>query len=216
VEKLAFLGSSCIYPRLTEQPMVEEALLTGPLEPTNESYAVAKIAGIKTCQAYRRQYGRNFISVIPTNLYGPGDNFDPAASHVVPAMIRKVLEAKRTNGTVEIWGTGTPRREFLFVEDAADGLVFLMKHYDGEDVINIGCGEDVTIGELAHRVAEVIGFDGPFHFDTSKPDGMPRKRLDATKILGMGWRDATPLADGLRATYQWYQDNLGSDKVRAG
>jgi len=209
VEKLAFLGSSCIYPRLAEQPIREDSLLTGPLEPTNAAYAVAKIAGITLCQSYRRQHGCRFIAPIPTNLFGPGDNFDPAASHVVPAMIRKVEEAMRTGGTVSVWGTGTPVREFLFVDDAADGIVFLMRHHDGEDPVNIGCGEDMTIRQLAEQVGAAMGFAGPFEFDTSKPDGMPRKRLDSNRIQAMGWRGLTPLTDGLRQTIEWYRAHHG-------
>jgi GDP-L-fucose synthase len=205
VEKLAFLGSACIYPRLAAQPMREDSLLTGPLEPTNEAYAIAKIAGIGLCQAYRRQHGRNFIAPIPTNLFGPGDNFDPAASHVVPAMIRKIVEAKRDGGAVSIWGSGTPSREFLYVDDAADAIVFLMQHYDEDAPINIGCGEDVTIRRLAEEIAAALDFAGPFEYDTSKPDGMPRKRLDAERILALGWRGNTKLIDGLRATIEWHQ-----------
>lgn len=203
VEKLMFLGSACIYPRLAEQPMAESCLWTGPLEPTNEGYAVAKLAGITQCKTYRRQYGRDFVSVIPTNLYGPGDNLDPAASHVVPAMIRKVVLAKKSGSPVEIWGTGSPRREFLYVDDAADAMVFLMKAYSGEDVINIGAGEDVSIKDLAATVADVVGFDGPFEFDTSKPDGMPKKQLESSRLLDLGWRPQVSLRDGLERTYQW-------------
>ena len=207
VEKLAFLGSSCMYPRLAAQPMREDSLLTGPLEPTNEAYAIAKIAGIKLCQSYRRQHGSHFVALIPTNLFGPGDNFDPAASHVVPAMIRKVEEAKRCGGPVSIWGTGKPSREFLFVDDAADAIVFLMRHFDGEEPINIGCGEDIAIRQLAEQIAAAMGYDGAFQYDTSKPDGMPRKRLDSNRILAMGWRPTTPLLEGLRKTIAWYQAN---------
>lgn len=215
-EKLAFLGSACIYPRLAAQPMREDALLTGALEPTNEAYAIAKIAGIGMCQAYRRQYGCRFIAPIPTNLFGPGDNFDPAASHVVPAMIRKIEEAKRTNGTVSIWGTGTPSREFLFVDDAADAIVYLMRHYDGEEPINIGLGQDVTIRELAETVAQAVGFAGTFEYDTSKPDGMPRKRLDSDRIIALGWRGETSLVDGLRRTIAWYDAHREQPGLRAG
>jgi GDP-L-fucose synthase len=214
VEKLAFLGSSCIYPRLAAQPMAEAALLTGKLEPTNEAYAIAKIAGIKLCQSYRRQHGSHFIAAIPTNLFGPGDNFDPAASHVVPAMIRKVEEAQRSGGAVSIWGTGTPSREFLFVDDAADAIVFLMQNYDAEDPINIGCGEDVTIRQLAEQVAAATGFTGAFDYDRSKPDGMPRKRLDSDRILALGWRSTTPLVEGLRRTIAWYRANRESGTLR--
>jgi GDP-L-fucose synthase len=204
VEKLAFLGSSCMYPRLAAQPLHEDSLLTGPLEPTNEAYAIAKLAGIKLCQSYRRQHGSHFIAPIPTNLFGPGDNFDPAASHVVPAMIRKVQQAKRDGGNVSIWGTGKPSREFLFVDDAADAVVFLMRHFDGPEPINIGSGEDITISRLAETIAEVLGFSGTFEYDTSKPDGMPRKRLDSDRILALGWRATTPLVEGLRQTIAWY------------
>jgi GDP-L-fucose synthase len=200
VAKLMFLGSSCVYPRLCPQPMKEEHLLTGPLEPTNEWYAVAKIAGIKLCQAYRRQHGKDFVAVIPTNLYGPGDTFDLAVSHVVPALIRKVEEAKATGGPVEIWGTGAPRREFLHVDDCADALVFLMEHYGEERIINIGQGEDVSIAELARRIAEVAGYGGGFKYLTDRPDGMPLKRLDGSRLAEMGWRPKVPLEDGLRDT----------------
>jgi GDP-L-fucose synthase len=209
VEKLMFLGSACIYPRLCEQPMVEEAMLTGPLEPTNEPYALAKIAAINLCASYRRQYGCDFISVIPTNLYGPGDNLDPAASHVVPATIRKVAESKQANKPVVIWGTGSPRREFLYVDDAADAMVFLMERYGSGDVINIGAGEDVSILELTEIVAKIIGFDGAMELDTTKPDGMPKKQLEASKLLGMGWTPKTSLLDGLKLTYDWYLSTLG-------
>jgi GDP-L-fucose synthase len=205
VEKLAFLGSSCIYPRLAAQPLREDSLLTGRMEPTNEAYAIAKIAGIALCQSYRRQHGSRFIAVIPTNLFGPGDSFDPAASHVVAAMIRKVEEAKRAGGTVSIWGTGTPSREFLFVDDAADAIVFLMCHYDDDAPINIGSGEDLTIRQLAERIAEAVGFTGAFEYDTSKPDGMPRKRLDHARLQALGWRSTTPLVEGLRQTIDWYR-----------
>lgn len=204
VEKLMFLGSACVYPRLAKQPMGEDLLWTGPLEPTNESYAAAKLAGIAQCQAYRQQYGCDFISVIPTNLYGPGDNFDPLDSHALPALIRKTARAATSGGPVEIWGTGSPLREFMFVDDAADAMVFLMERYSQKEIINIGGGETVTIGDLAGLVAEAIGYRGESHFDTSKPDGMPRKQLDSTKLFGMGWRPKTSLRDGLKATYNWY------------
>lgn len=207
VEKLAFLGSACMYPRLAEQPMREESILTAPLEPTSEPYAIAKIAGVKLCQSYRRQYGSRFISLIPSNLFGPGDNFDPAAGHVVPATIRKVEEAKRTGGTVSIWGTGKPTREFLFVDDAADAIVFLAQHFDDAESINIGSGKETSIQELVEQVAAVVGYAGTFSYDTSKPDGMPRKRLDGDRILAMGWRAATSLREGLRQTVDWYQAN---------
>jgi GDP-L-fucose synthase len=207
VNKLMFLGSSCIYPRLCPQPMHEEALLTGPLEPTNEWYAIAKIAGIKLCQAYRRQQGKDFIAVIPTNLYGPGDNFDLASSHVVPALIRKIDTAAAEGGPVEIWGTGTPRREFLFVDDAADALVFLMERYSDERIINLGQGEDVSIAELAAAIAKAIGYRGEFRYLRDKPDGMPLKRLEGSRLEAMGWRPSTPLAAGLERTHRWYRQS---------
>lgn len=207
VEKLLFLGSSCIYPRLAPQPMPEEALLTGPLEPTNQWYAIAKIAGIKLCQAYRRQYGCDFISVMPTNLYGPGDNFDLASSHVVPALIAKFHRAKMTGASeVEIWGTGTPRREFLYVDDLADAVVHVMRAYSGEDHINIGTGTDVTIAELAAMVAEVVGFTGRLVFDPSKPDGTPRKLLDVSRLKALGWTARTTLEEGLQQSYRWFRE----------
>ena len=208
-EKLMFLGSACIYPRLCEQPMVESAMLTGPLEPTNEPYALAKIAAISLCASYRRQYGSDFISVIPTNLYGPGDNLDPAASHVVPATIRKVAEAKEKDAPVVVWGTGSPRREFLYVEDAADAMVFLMERYSSGDVINIGAGEDVSVAELTQIVGDIIGFTGPLEYDTAKPDGMPKKQVEASRLLDMGWRPNVPLRDGLRLTYDWFLQATG-------
>ncbi|MFI4986626.1 MAG: GDP-L-fucose synthase family protein [Alphaproteobacteria bacterium] len=205
VEKLLFLGSSCIYPRGAKQPMSEEALLTGPLEATNQWYAVAKIAGIKLCQAYRRQHGCDFISAMPTNLYGPSDNFDLMSAHVLPALMVKIDEAKRTgSATVEIWGTGTPRREFLYCDDLADALVFLMRHYSGESHVNVGTGEDVTISEVAALLAEVIGFTGRFHHDTSKPDGTPHKLLDVSRLSRLGWQAKTPLREGLEKTYRWF------------
>ena len=209
VEKLLFLGSSCIYPRLAPQPMPEDALLTGPLEPTNQWYAVAKIAGIKLCQAYRRQYGCNFISVMPTNLYGPGDNFDLTSSHVVPALIAKFHQAKVTGAeTVEIWGSGAPKREFLYVDDLADAVVHVMRVYSGEDHINIGTGTDVTIAELAAMVAKVIGFTGRLVFDASKPDGTPRKLLDVRRLSALGWQPKIQLVDGLRSACHWYSENI--------
>ena len=205
VRKLLFLGSSCIYPKLAAQPMAEDALLTGPLEPTNEWYAVAKIAGIKLCQAYRRQYGLDFVSAMPTNLYGPGDNFDLESSHVVPAIIRKVHDAKTGRAdTVEIWGSGAPRREFLYVDDLGDALVYLMQHYSGEDHLNVGTGKDVTIRELAELIAEVVGFKGSFVYDRTKPDGPPRKCLDVGRLKGLGWQSKTCLREGLRLTYEWF------------
>ncbi|MDG4577064.1 MAG: GDP-L-fucose synthase [Defluviicoccus sp.] len=206
VEKLLFLGSSCIYPRLAPQPMPEDALLTGPLEPTNQWYAVAKIAGIKLCQAYRRQYGCDFISVMPTNLYGPGDNFDLASSHVVPALIAKFHQAKVTGAeSVEIWGTGMPRREFLYVDDLADAVVHVMRAYSGEDHINIGTGTDITIAELAAMVAKVVGFEGRLVFDATKPDGTPRKLLDVSRLKALGWTARTTLEEGLELSYRWFR-----------
>ncbi|MBX6321902.1 MAG: GDP-L-fucose synthase [Rhodospirillaceae bacterium] len=206
VAKLLFLGSSCIYPKHAPQPIREEALLTGPLESTNEWYAVAKIAGLKMCQAYRRQYGCDFISAMPTNLYGPGDNFDLASSHVLPALMAKIDAAKRAGrGEVVIWGSGTPRREFLYVDDLADALVFLMKRYGGELHVNVGVGEDLSIRELAERIAAVVGYTGGFVHDATKPDGTPRKLLDVSRLSALGWRAATPLDEGLRRTYAWYR-----------
>ncbi len=202
VKKLLFLGSSCIYPRLAPQPMDEGALLTGELEPTNEPYAVAKIAGIKLCQAYNRQYATNFISVMPTNLYGPGDNFDLENSHVLPAMIRKFHDAKETGASqVILWGTGTPRREFLYVEDMADACLFLMEYHDGSRIVNIGTGEDVTIRELAETVQKAVDYDGEIMWDASKPDGTPRKLLDVSFLRQVGWKHSTKLEDGIRKTY---------------
>jgi GDP-L-fucose synthase len=209
VQKLLFLGSSCIYPRLAPQPIREEALLTGPLEPTNQWYAVAKIAGLKLCAAYRRQYGADFISAQPTNLYGPGDTYDLQASHVVPALMAKTHHAKVTGaGQVEIWGTGTPKREFLHVDDLADALVFLMERYSDELQINIGWGEDVSIRELAELIAEVVGYTGGFRYATEKPDGTPRKLLDVSRLSAMGWRPRIALKDGLADAYRWFADNV--------
>jgi GDP-L-fucose synthase len=209
VEKLCFLGSSCIYPKLAHQPISESELLTGPLEPTNEWYAIAKIAGIKMCQAYAKQYGFNAISVMPTNLYGPGDNFDLATSHVLPALLRKFHAAVVEDlDAVTVWGTGTPRREFLHVDDLADALCFLMESYDSPEIINIGCGEDVSIRELARLIAKITGFGGRIEFDTTKPDGTPRKLLDVSKLTGLGWRARIPLEEGIRSTYAWYLANV--------
>jgi GDP-L-fucose synthase len=209
VSKLCFLGSSCIYPKLAPQPISEDALLTGPLESTNEWYAVAKIAGIKLCQAYRRQYGFNAISLMPTNLYGPGDNFDAMNSHVLPALIRRFHEAKIGGAdVVTVWGTGSPRREFLHIEDLARAVVFLTQVFEGEDLVNVGCGEDVSIGELAELVARVVGFSGRIEFDASKPDGTPRKLLNVSRLTGLGWRPQISLEEGLRSTYDWYVRNL--------
>ena len=205
VRKLLFLGSSCIYPKYTPQPMKEEHLLTGPLEPTNEPYAVAKIAGIKMCQAYRRQYGFNAISLMPTNLYGPGDNFDLQTSHVLPALIRKFHEAKeRGDRQVVVWGTGKPRREFLHVDDLADAAVFLMRHYDEEQIINVGVGEDISIADLAALIKRIVGYEGEIVYDTSKPDGTPRKLLDVSRLFALGWRPKISLEEGIRQTYTWF------------
>jgi GDP-L-fucose synthase len=213
VQKLLFLGSSCIYPRLAPQPMTEEALLSGPLEPTNEWYAVAKIAGIKLCQAYRRQYGCDFISAMPTNLYGPGDNYDPASSHVAAAMQVKVRQAKAAGArTIDIWGTGEPRREFLYVDDLADALVFLMRRYSDESHVNVGTGQDITIRELAELVAKVAGWQGDFVFDRSKPDGMPRKVMDVSRLAALGWTAPTPLEAGFRKAYAWYAGNAAAKR----
>ncbi len=209
VNKLLFLGSTCIYPKMAPQPLKEEYLLTGPLEPTNEWYAVAKIAGIKLCQAYRRQYGDDYISAMPTNLYGPGDNFDLEKSHVVPAMIRKMHEAKqRGDANVTLWGTGAPLREFLHVDDLADALCFLMESYTGESHVNVGVGKDITIRELAETIKDITGFQGELIFDTSKPDGTPRKLVDTGMINGMGWEAQIGLKDGLAQAYRWFLDNI--------
>ncbi len=209
VKKLLFLGSTCIYPKLAPQPLKEEYLLTGPLEPTNEWYAVAKIAGIKLCQAFRRQHGANFISGMPTNLYGPNDNYDLESSHVMPAFIRKFHEAKvKGDKTVTIWGSGKPLREFLHVDDCAEACVFLMRHYEGEEHVNIGVGEDLSILDLAHLVAKVVGFDGELVFDASKPDGTPRKLVDTAKINALGWKPRIGLEEGVRLAYQWFRENV--------
>jgi len=205
VAKLLFLGSSCIYPKLAPQPISEDSLLTGPLEPTNDAYALAKIAGIKLCQAYAKQYGKNFISAMPTNLYGPNDNFDLRTSHVLPALIRKVHEAKTSGArTVTVWGTGTPRREFLHVDDLADACLFLLNNYDSPEIVNIGCGEDFTIRELVETVCETLGFDGELVFDTSKPDGTPRKLLNTEKLRSLGWSPRIPLREGILDAYAWF------------
>jgi GDP-L-fucose synthase len=206
VEKLVFLGSSCIYPRHAPQPIREDSLLTGPLEPTNEAYAIAKIAGIKTCQAYWRQWGCRFISAMPTNLYGPNDNFDLETSHVLPALIRRFHEAKRDRrDDVVLWGTGSPRREFLHVDDLASALILLMERYESPEIINVGTGQDVTIAELAALVAELVGFRGRIRYDASKPDGTPRKLLDVSRIEALGWRASIALRDGVAATYEWFR-----------
>lgn len=216
VEKLLFLGSSCIYPKFADQPISEDALLTGPLEPTNEWYAVAKIAGIKLCQAYRKQHGDDFISAMPTNLYGPGDNYHPQKSHVIPALIRKAHEAKLAGAdSMEIWGTGTPRREFLHADDCADALVHLMKVYSGDKHVNVGSGEDLPIETLARLVMEVVGFDGELTRDTSKPDGTPRKLMSAERIRALGWAPSISLRDGLADAYRWFLDHQNEVKARA-
>jgi GDP-L-fucose synthase len=208
VEKFLFLGSSCIYPKLADQPIAEDALLTGPLEETNEWYAIAKIAGIKLAQAYRKQYGHDYISAMPTNLYGPGDNFDLNSSHVMPAIIRKAHEA-RMSGAKEIvvWGTGTPKREFLHCDDCADALVFLLKNYSGHEHVNVGSGTDVTILELTQFICKIVGFEGEIVHDLSKPDGTPRKLMSADKLRSMGWHPKISLEDGIKTTYQWFLDN---------
>ena len=206
--KLLFLGSSCIYPKMAPQPISEDSLLTGPLEPTNDAYAIAKIAGIKLCQSYARQYGKNFISGMPTNLYGPHDNYDLHNSHVLPAFIRKVHEAKQAGAkSITVWGTGTPRREFLHTDDLADACLFLLENYDQPDLVNIGYGEDVTIRELAETVSDVLGFNGSLEFDASKPDGTPRKLLDISKIKSLGWSPKIPLREGIADAYDWFIKN---------
>lgn len=214
VAKLMFLGSSCMFPKLADQPIVEETILEGPLEPTNQWYAIAKIAGMMLCQAYRRQYGCDFITAIPTGLFGVGDNFDPDAGHVIPGQIRKVHDAKAAGRpTVEVWGTGSPEREFMYVDDAADGLVFLMERYSAEEPINVAGGEIVTIRRLVEMVRDVCGWSGEFVYDTSKPDGMPRKALDGRKLTAMGWTPKLGVLEGLRRTYEWFQKG---DGVRLG
>ncbi|MBV8097757.1 MAG: GDP-L-fucose synthase [Verrucomicrobia bacterium] len=208
VKKLLFLGSSCIYPRLAPQPISEDALLTGPLETTNEPYALAKIAGIKLCQAYARQYGANFVSVMPTNIYGPNDNFDLQNSHVLAALLRKAHEAKVSGkASMVVWGTGAPRREFLHSEDLAHAVAFLIEHYDSPEIINVGCGRDVSIRELAELVCDVVGFTGSLEFDSTKPDGTPRKLLDVSKLTKQGWQAKIPLREGLESTYEWFLKN---------
>jgi GDP-L-fucose synthase len=208
VRKLLFLGSSCIYPKLAPQPIPETALLTGPLEPTNEAYAIAKIAGIKLCQAYAREYGRNFISVMPTNLYGPNDNFDLETSHVLAALLRKTHEAKtRNEKKLVVWGTGEPRREFLHVDDLASACLQLLEKYDSLEIINIGCGQDISIRELAELICDVVGFEGELVWDTTKPDGTPRKLLDVSRIRALGWEPTIPLRKGIEQTYKWFLAN---------
>lgn len=216
VPRVLFLGSSCIYPRLSPQPIREEYLLTGELEPTNEAYAISKIAGIKLVQAYRQQYGRHWISAMPTNLYGPRDNFDPDASHVLPAMVRRYHEAVDKNlRTVTMWGTGSPRREFLHVSDLARACLFLLENYDEEVPVNVGVGADITIKDLAEMVADIVGFSGEIHWDHSQPDGTPQKLLDISRIRSLGWQPAIALEDGIRDTYAWFRHSLGSgDAVR--
>jgi GDP-L-fucose synthase len=213
VEKLLFLGSTCIYPKLAPQPMKEEYLLGGPLEPTNEAYAVAKIAGITMCQSYNKQYGTHFISGMPTNLYGPNDNFDLATSHVLPALIRKFHEAKAGGAkNVTVWGTGTPYREFIHVDDVADACLFLMQRYDGVEIVNIGSGLELTIRELALLVNKIVGFDGEIIFDTTKPDGTPRKLTDVSKIRALGWIHRIELEEGIKSVYQWYLKTCSINK----
>lgn len=209
VKKLVFLGSSCIYPKLSPQPIKEEYLLTGPLEPTNDAYAIAKIAGIMMCQSYNKQYGTNFISLMPTNLYGPNDNFDLQSSHVLPALIRKFHEAKENNSpNITLWGTGNPMREFLHVDDLADASIYLMNNYDGTEIVNVGTGEDVTIKELAELIRDTVGFKGELAWDSEKPDGTPRKLLDVSKLHDLGWKHKITLQDGIKETYHWYLDQI--------
>lgn len=213
VKKLLFLGSSCIYPRMAPQPIKEEYFMTGPLEETNDAYAVAKIAGIKMCQSYNEQYGTNFISVMPTNLYGPHDNFDLNHSHVLPALIRKFNEAKTNEkDSVTLWGTGSAYREFMYVEDMADACIFLMEKYNGSEIINIGTGKDLTIKELALMIKEIVGYKGEIKWDSSKPDGTPKKQLDVTELFTMGWKPKTSLGKGIQHTYKWFCNNY--DKVK--
>jgi len=207
--KLLFLGSSCIYPKLAPQPIPESALLSGPLEPTNEAYAIAKIAGVKLCQAFSREYGANFVSAMPTNLYGPNDNFDLETSHVLAALLRKAYEAKKSSAReLVVWGTGTPRREFLHVDDCASACLFLLEKYDSPEIVNVGCGEDISIRELAELVCEVVGFDGELSWDKTKPDGTPRKLLDVSKLRGLGWTPTIPLRDGIAQAYDWFLKNV--------
>ncbi|AQU80164.1 MULTISPECIES: GDP-L-fucose synthase [Planococcus] len=209
VKKLLFLGSTCIYPRLAVQPMREDSLLTGELEPTNEPYAIAKIAGIKMCQSYNRQYGTDFISIMPTNLYGPNDNFDLTSSHVLPALIRKFHEAKMNHvTTVEVWGTGAPKREFLYSDDLADAAVYLMNTYSGNDLVNIGMGKDISIKELAEKIGETVGYQGEIVFNTSKPDGAPRKLVDVSRLKSLGWEAGISLDDGLELAYKWFLEHV--------
>jgi len=216
VKKLLYLGSSCIYPREATQPITEDQLLTGPLEPTNEWYAIAKIAGIELCQAYRRQYGSDFISAMPTNLYGPNDNFDLEISHVLAALLRKAHEAKESGAReIVVWGSGEPRREFLYVDDLAEACLFLLQNYDSPEIINIGTGKDVTIQELAELICDVVGFKGDLAWDRSKPDGTPRKLLDISKLESLGWKSTIPLREGIAETYNWFKSTVNSS-VRRG
>ncbi|MHB1086473.1 MAG: GDP-L-fucose synthase family protein [Minisyncoccota bacterium] len=211
VNKLLFLGSSCIYPKMAPQPIKEEYLMSGPLEETNSAYAIAKIAGIEMCQAYHRQYGSNFISIMPTNLYGPNDNFSPERAHVLPALLRRFHEANLSKaGSVQVWGTGAPKREFLHVDDLGSAAVFLMEKYDEPDIINVGTGEDVSIKELAELIRKTVGYEGDIVWDSSKPDGTPRKLLDVSKLHSLGWQHAIALPDGLKNTYEWYKANIES------
>lgn len=215
VQKLLFLGSTCIYPKLAPQPLKEQYLLTGELEATNEAYAIAKIAGIKMCQAYNRQYGTRFISAMPTNLYGPNDDFDLQSSHVLPALLRKISEAKEQNKeVVEIWGSGNPRREFLYVDDMADACIFLMRFYEENDIINIGVGEDVSIRDLAVLISEVVGYSGQFIFNTERPDGTPRKLVEVSRLQALGWKADTSLKTGVQATYSWYKQHRSVEAIR--
>ncbi len=207
-ERLVFLGSSCIYPKFAPQPILETALLTGSLEPTNEWYAIAKIAGIKLCQAYRKQYGKSFISVMPTNLYGPNDNFDLQTSHVLPALLHKIHRAKiEQSSHIQLWGTGEPKREFMHVDDLASAIVFLCEQYDEDEVINVGVGEDVSIANLAHTIAQIVGWKGDLIYDTDKPDGTPRKLMDSTRLQALGWKHSISLHEGIKQTYEWFKNN---------
>jgi GDP-L-fucose synthase len=215
VRKLIFLGSSCIYPKFAPQPIPESALLSGPLEATNEAYAIAKIAGIKLCQSFAREYGANFISAMPTNLYGPGDEFDLETSHVLAALLRKAHEAKISGAPKMIaWGTGEPRREFLYVDDVAEAILFLLEHYDSSEIINVGCGEDITVRALAQLVCDVVGFDGALEFDRTKPDGTPRKLLDNSRMTQLGWKPKISLRDGIARTYEWFLENYAPQLTR--
>jgi GDP-L-fucose synthase len=209
IKKLLFLGSTCIYPKFAQQPMHEDSLMTGILEPTNEAYAIAKISGIKMCEAYNKQYGTNYISVMPTNLYGPNDNFDLETSHVLPALIRKFHEAKmEKKTTVEVWGTGTPRREFLYSDDLADAVIYLMNFYNENQFINIGVGKDISIKDLAEKIKEVVGYEGQIVFNTTKPDGTPRKLVDVSRLNNLGWQASTSLDEGLKKAYEWFLNNV--------